>query len=326
MSRKTTRREFLRDAAVTGIAVSGVPFLSRSAIASDGGGKSRVVITTDKSCISSNDDIVFDNVKTMLEKTIASVGQKSSAVDSMKSMFSKDDVVGIKVNTLFGPGVSTRPEIVEMVIDLLYKAGVDKNNIIVWDNATQRLIKGGFTINKDADGPKVHGEDGDWGESIQNGAFSGRISKILSEKITALINMPILKHHSIAGISCALKNHYGSFDNPGEHHGNHCNPAMADFSAINVVKEKTRLVIVDALRPQIDKGPGHSPKNIRNAYTLLASTDPVAVDHEGLKIIQSLRKEDGMGQIGSDVTGWKHSAATRGVGTDDDANIEVIQV
>ena len=327
MGQKTTRREFLRQMALTGAALTALPGVVEAAgkIAQTAGGKSRVVITTDAAALTRDNEAVQAVVEKMLDKSLAKLTDSKSGADAWKKLFSPKDVVGIKVNCLFGKMVSTRPEVVRAVIAGLRTAGVDENNIIVWDRSSGDLAKSGFSLNKDGPGVKYFADDDNWGPEIQQGAFKGRITKVISEKVTAIINMPVLKTHGITGISCCLKNHYGSFDNPGNHHGNCCN-AMADFSSIPMVKDKTRLVVVDALRPQHSGGPGLQADDQFNYYSMMVSADPLAADYQGLQIIQGKLTQLGKEPIPDKKLGWLTSAHERGVGTCDPNKIEVLRV
>jgi len=325
---KTTRREFLKHIAATGAAVAGLPAVAEAAekAISGPGGKSRVVIATDTGALKGDSEIVQSVIEKMLDRSVARLTGAPSGAAGWKKLFKPEDVVGIKANCLFGKGVSTRPEMAQAVARGLMSAGVKAENIIIWDRSTGDLIKCGFKPNKDGAGVKCIADDGDWGEVIEQGAFKGRITKIISERVTAFVNLPILKTHGMSGISCSLKNHYGSFDNPNKHHGNHCDPAMADFSSIPVVKNKSRLVVVDALRPQYDAGPGLKEDAQWNNYSLMVSADPVAADTCCLEIIQKKRIQLGIDPIKPKVTAWLTSAQERGVGVCDPDKIEIIRV
>ena len=289
------------------------------------GGKSRIVIATNRAVLRGDTRIVQTVLDSMLGRSVAKLMKTNRAVDAWKKLFKPSDVVGIKVNCLFGKGVSTHPEVAHAIVKGLISAGVKEDNIIIWDRSTSDLVKVGYKPNTGS-GVKCYGDDGAWGEVIERGAFKGRITKVISEKVTAFINAPILKTHGITGISLALKNHYGSFDNPGSHHDNNCNPAMADFSAIPVVKDKTRLVVVDALRPQYDGGPGLKADAQWSLYSLMVGTDPLAIDCQGLDIIQKKREEMGVDRIMPKVTEWLASGQERGVGTCDPGRIEIVNV
>jgi len=314
--------------AVTGAAVAGLPTALEAAQNALAGpdGKSRVVIATDNAVLKGDSEIVQEVLEGMLDRAVAKFVNTKSASEGWKKLFKPSDVVGIKVNCLFGKGVSTRPEVAYAIVRGLKSAGVKEENIIIWDRSTGDLAKVCYKPNREGGGVKCYGDDNDWGEVIERGAFKGRITKVISEKVTAFVNAPILKTHGITGISCSLKNHYGSFDNPGNHHDNNCNPAMADFSSIPMVKEKTRLVVADALRPQYDGGPGMKADAQWNLYSLMVSADPLAIDYRGLQIIQKKRQEAGLAAIKPKVTGWLAAAQERGVGTCDPSRIEVVNV
>lgn len=63
---------------------------------------------------------------------------------------------------------------------------------------------------------------------------------------TYLINVPVLKDYTIAGVTFSMKNHCGLVDNPGSLHGNSCDPYMAELNNTAPIKEKTRLIVMDA--------------------------------------------------------------------------------
>jgi len=327
MGSKTTRREFLKQAALTGAAITGLPAIAGAAEGVLGAsGKSRVVLATDGAVLRSDTEIVQSVLDKMLGRSVAKLMNASTGAEAWKKLFSPGDVIGIKVNCLCGKGVATHPEMVTAVVSGLRMAGVREENIIIWDRSSRDLMKCGYKINKDKSGVKCYGDDDDWGEVITRGAFKGRITKFISEKCNGFVNVPILKSHGITGISCCLKNHYGSFDNPGSHHDNHCNPAMADFNSLPVVRKKTRLVVVDAIRPQYEGGPDLKPEMQWNYYSLLVSTDPLAADYQGLKIIERKRNELNMQPFGDKVTAWLEAARERGVGTCDPNRIELVTV
>jgi hypothetical protein len=106
---------------------------------------------------------------------------------------------------------------------------------------------------------------------------------------TALIAMPALKAHWLTGMGAAMKLYIMYSGRPRDYH---------DANSVNLpetwllpdVKGKTRLVLLDALRPLCDKGPQPDPRYMWDYKGLIASTDPVAVDTVGLHIIMEKRK------------------------------------
>jgi hypothetical protein len=110
------------------------------------------------------------------------------------------------------------------------------------------------------------------------------------DSITALISLPGLKAHWLTGIGTVLKNYILYSGSPRNYHYED-STKLGEIWQLPKVKGKTRLIIVDALRPVCDKGPQFDPRYRWNYKGLLAGTDPVALDAVGLKIIQAKRDQ-----------------------------------
>ncbi|MGC8745222.1 MAG: DUF362 domain-containing protein [Candidatus Saccharicenans sp.] len=108
--------------------------------------------------------------------------------------------------------------------------------------------------------------------------------------MTALISVPGLKAHWLTGIGTVIKNYILFSGAPRNYHYED-SAKLGEIWHLPQVKGKTRLIIVDALRPVCDKGPQFDPRYRWPYKGLLASTDPVALDAVGLKIIQAKRDE-----------------------------------
>lgn len=339
---KLSRREFLKGAAVTGVGLYGASVLPVELHADSG--KSRVVF------VSSANVIKPDSGSTPTKLGMTSVGEADASINqevlnkmlaqgmqaftgtkseaaAWKKLFKPSDVVGIKVNCLFAKNASTHPELIASIIAGLKLAGVKEDNIIVWDRNDREMIRSGYSINRDA-GVKCYGTEGEYeAEPTKQGSFNGKLSKIVTEKITALINVPILKDHSMAGVTCAMKNHYGTHVNPGDHHGNNCDPFLADLNSIPAIRDKTRLIVCDAIRPLANGGPGCKPEFLWDYKNLIIGADPVAVDYQGWQIIEDRRKEIGLKSLADAGRPTKYiaTAASQNLGTNDPAKMEIIR-
>lgn len=329
---KSTRREFLKQTAATAAGIYGLGGLAPGLASAAGkDGKSRVVIARSPGLIVNSQGMLNGKlVEKVLGDAMVRLTGAANAEAAWKGLFSPKDVVGIKVNCLFGRAASTRPEVAMAVAAGLQTAGVKPENIIIWDRSSHDLIKAGYTICKEPGKVQCYGTDGDYEpEATRQGSFNGRLAKILTQKITALVNVPILKDHGMSGITLAMKNHYGSFHNPGAHHGNHCDPYCADANAVPVIREKTRLIVADLVKPICNGGPGlNSPEHQWDYKGLMVGFDPVATDTVGLQIIEEKRKEFGLPtleQAGRPVLKLA-SAAARGLGTNDLAKIELVKI
>jgi len=111
---------------------------------------------------------------------------------------------------------------------------------------------------------------------------------------TALIALPALKAHWLTGIGTVLKNYITLSGNPSSYHDAN-NANLGEIWNMPHVKGKTKLVLVDALRPLCDKGPQPDPRYLWDYKGLIAGRDPVAVEAVCLKVIlqkrQALRGE-----------------------------------
>jgi hypothetical protein len=110
-----------------------------------------------------------------------------------------------------------------------------------------------------------------------------------AESCTALIALPALKAHWLTGIGTVLKNYITYSGHPSRYHGEN-NDRLGEIWLLPHVKGKTRLVLVDALRPLCDKGPQADPRYMWDYGGMIAGIDPVAVEAVCLKIITARRE------------------------------------
>jgi hypothetical protein len=110
-----------------------------------------------------------------------------------------------------------------------------------------------------------------------------------AEACTALISLPALKAHWLTGMGTVLKNYITYSGHPSRYHDEN-NDRLGEIWLLPHVKGKTRLVLVDALRPLCDKGPQPDPRYLWDYKGLIAGTDPVAVEAVCLRIITAKRE------------------------------------
>ena len=322
MSGGIARREFLGRTVVAGIG---------AAVLGQGGGLARAAGPKSVVVKAVRDDAVVDNkpnpavVKEMVHAVVMKLSGKTTPEAAWREYVKPSDVVAVKINCLFGVGACTHPCVTAAVVEGIRLAGVPPQNIIVWDREDGHLEKSGYKVGK-IDGVLYTGVNGDWEEDPTDiHTCKGRMAKILTQKCTALINLPILKTHAISGITQALKNHYGSFHNPSGAHGGGCDPFIAEVNGLKCIREKTRLIVSDALLPVADGGPQARPQWTWAYKAILASTDPVAIDYVGLKILDEQRAKIGKPPLES--TGKAKcvaTAAAKGLGTADMNQIELV--
>jgi len=264
------------------------------------------------------------------ESVTALVGTRTSK-DAWSKLFGPKDVVGIKVNCLGGRMFSSHPAVVDGVIDGLREAGVADENIIVWDRFSRELETAGFPINVAGRGVRYLGTDergyGYTREPILHRSVGSCFSMILASKCSAIVSVPLLKDHDIAGASINLKNFFGAIQKPSLYHDNHCDPYIADLNAHPLIKRKNRLIICDALLGVCDGGPAYNPDGAWKYGGVLASTDPVALDRVATDVIEMQREKAGkpsLKEAGREPA-YIHTAAQLGLGSDDPDKIETVK-
>jgi hypothetical protein len=108
------------------------------------------------------------------------------------------------------------------------------------------------------------------------------------DKCSVLLNVPSVKVHTLTGIAAALKNYINFSSNPSAYH--YAGSAnLGEIWNFPQVKGKTRLIIVDLLRPYFGPGPQINPLHRWNYHGILVGTDPAAIDTLCLSICQAKR-------------------------------------
>jgi hypothetical protein len=109
------------------------------------------------------------------------------------------------------------------------------------------------------------------------------------KQCNALISLPALKAHWLTGIGTVFKNYICFNGSPSSYHDAN-NAKLGEIWNMPHVKGKTKLVLVDALRPLCEKGPQPDPRYMWPYKGLIAGTDPVAVETICLKVIMQKRQ------------------------------------
>ena len=282
-----------------------------------------------------NGDLIDEQVvNEMIDRAMMKLTGLDSAKEAWKDFVLPTDIVGIKINPLAGKRLSTHRVIVDKIIDGLYGAGILSNQIIIWDRFESHLIDAGYEINQSSRGVRCFASDSrgvgyddevfyetekDVKERRENGSIVSRYTNLLTKELTVVINVPVMKHNGIAGVSGCLKNlAFGSVDNTRRFHSNplNCNPAIADIFAHTVLKDKVVLNIVDGLLAAFDGGPLYDPDGVWQYGGILVSQDPVALDQIVYQTVEEKRKELNLPSI-SRLSRYIRAASRMDLGTND---------
>lgn len=324
------RREFFIKTAGLG---SGL-FLSKSMLACSGqklNASSRLIIARNKRLQDKKGALDSDVLLKTLDNTLLAFYNKDNVIESWRQVVRPGEVIGLKVNCLSGRG-TTHIELVEAVCERLRQAGIKAQNIIIWDRLNRDLEEAGFRINYRGRGVRCFGNDaaGFKNELETFGSAGSLVSKIPAQLCDGVINLPVLKDHSIAGVTFSLKNMFGAIHNPNKYHLNVGDPYIADVNMLPSLRNKIRLNICDAIEAQYHGGPSFMPQWRWDFNGLLVGADRVALDYTGWQIIEKKRKERGMPSLqeeGRQPTYIATAAdAQHKLGTNDPARMEIIRI
>jgi len=284
--------------------------------------KSTVIIVKDSQVYHADGTINQTILKKMLNTGIEVFFKTSSAQAGWKKAFGPSDRVAIKVNALdayFAPLYSTykgitHPELAAAIAQGLISAGVKPHNIIIFDRKqlgihnkkVVNVMKLGGYQDFVPKGVRVEA-GGKYGPAVtlSNGAKLNFLNELYW--CTKLINAPILKAHPAMGLTFALKNNFGSFK-PAEMkavdgatqyasaYPLHKHGGIPGFRALNsfpLIKNKTKLIIGDALRAQY-RAHYFDPEGSWKYNAIIIGSDPVAVDRIARNILQQKRHELGI--------------------------------
>jgi uncharacterized protein (DUF362 family) len=301
----SNRRDFLKEAA-TGALLLG--FQSKFVLAGvldahaqqSGVGKSKVVIAKDAALHGAGSQPDEKRVMDLLDRAITSYTGHKTPLESWKHIVKRGGaegkVVGLKTNGLGGKGISTHAVLAHAVAERLQQAGVKAGNIVIWDRNARDLEACGFTISTDPNRVRCYGSDVAGFEDQQEsyGAAKIKLAKLLTRECAMVIGLPILKDHSMAGVTFAMKNMYGVVDRPQDLHAGGCNPCVADLNCIPTVRNKVCFTIGDAMSSVYDGGPSFKPERLWYPNSLIVGEDRVAIDHTAWGILERKRAEVGM--------------------------------
>jgi uncharacterized protein (DUF362 family) len=293
----------------------------------------RVAVVKNSRSVKEN-TIVGQEVHDMIARSMLELTGEKKLKKAWRKFVSPGDRIGLKINPVAGKSLTTSHEVVRAIIAQLEASGIERSNLTIWDRREFELTDAGFTpenypgirivgteqMDKEGlyygkDG-KLYGEhmiDRDWyywadveGEYDEytmpymvNGGKYSYFTKIVTRDLDKIINVPILKNAG-ATVTLALKNlAYGSVSNTGRLHAKLWNETCAQVCAFAPLRDKVVLNIVDGIKGCFNGGPGANPQFFCDYHTIIAGTDPVAVDRIGYDILLAKRIAEGLQKEGA---------------------------
>lgn len=284
----------------------------------------RVIAVEHPACIVSG---VYqaEPVHSMVQRGMTDLTGAPTWQDAWRTMFTKGDVVGIKVSPVGGPKLSSDATVLHSILDGLNAAGVSNENIIVFSRYHAEILEAGIDkwlrpgVRFEAPSPEYDDKQLDMGGYDANHFMEmaivkagddprdehsrrSYVSKVVTQRVNKIINLPVLKHHQSAGVTITLKNmSHGFVNNVNRSHmtptANACGMFIPSVVNLPIIRQKVVLHIVDAVKASYHGGPTGRPQFIWEHKTMYFGTDPVALDKTGLKVIDAKRQQAGMASI-----------------------------
>jgi uncharacterized protein (DUF362 family) len=291
----------------------------------------RVIVIKGRRVFGSDDELDRPKIAEMLSLGFRHLTGAKEMGEGLVRLFARDDRIGIKVNTIGGPRISTRPGLPLCLAELLIKGGQPGRNIVIWDRSNRELREAGYSLSDSRNSLKVFATDtagaGYETEIISHRNIGSLFSTIQTQFVTASISLAILKDHGLAGVTAGMKNYFGAIHNPNKYHDSRCDPFIAELFESEPIKGKHRFSLLDALVVQYHRGPSFHTQWAERSSTLIFGLDPVATDAVGWRLIEELRSKKGLPSLKEEGREpvYLGTAEKLGLGRADSYSIEVIE-
>jgi hypothetical protein len=255
-----------------------------------------------------NDEVVRE----MMARGMRTLTRAGTTADAWRRLFEPADRVGIKVNCGGYPHCISAYEIVAEVVRQLTGIGVPLSQIYLYERFQNQLDECNYAVhlpegvqivaaeraNRNVDNsgydPSTYLEADLFGEDDTR----SNMMRLVSQRLTKIINIPNMKDHGATGATGCLKNiAYGSFSNVARTHQNgtsHTYSVVGTLAAIEPLRSRTVLQIMDGLRGVWHGGPfARTTKYVFYPKQIMFGTDPVAIDRLLLDIIDTERRAHG---------------------------------
>jgi Domain of unknown function (DUF362) len=301
----------------------------------------RVVAVKSDACVDTSSGAANgDIVREMMTRGMRALTGASTTSDAWRRFFDKSDVVGIKVNCGGYPHCVSAYEIVAETVQQLLAIGIPVSQIYVYERFQSQLnevnyaphLPAGVQIvaaeqaNRYVDNagydPATYLEGDLFGEEDTRSAMM----RLVSRRLTKVINIPNMKDHGATGVTGCLKNiAYGSFSNVARTHQkgkSFTYSVVGTLASIEPLRSRTVLQIMDGLRGVWHGGPfARTTKYVFYPRQIMFGTDPVAIDRLLLDIIENERRKQGVLSIWDPSPGSLKMDDTRARDADPNVNI-----
>lgn len=342
---------------LTGVSIVLLLLVSATAQDSD---KAKVFYAMEASSLAQNRTPNPAVVRRMVDNLVCAATRKLNPAEAWASLVKASDRVGIKVSASGGAVSGTHPAVVKAIAAGLISAGVQPSNIIVWDRNLDDLLSAGYSRNdplyrlKWVDTSTGYDKKSQvtapvigrliWGDSAFGDRTGSRMedilgggeqlsstsyySKVLSQEVDKVINVPSLTDSFLTGVNGALANMtLPNLDNWRRftRSPDFGDPYLAEIYADAMIQGKVVLTILDALVLQYAGGPFPNPGFLTQHHTIFVSHDPVAIDATAVRLLNENRTLSRLPSLDK-MTLWLQSASAINLGKNREEDIELIRI
>jgi hypothetical protein len=255
-----------------------------------------------------NDEVVRE----MMARGMRALTGAATTPDAWRRFFEPQDVVGIKVNCGGYPHCISAYEIVAETVRQLMGIGLPVSQIFVYErfqnqldecNYAPHLPEGLQIVAAERANRYVDNRGYDPATYLEADLFGeedtrSNMMRLVSRRLTKIINIPNMKDHGATGVTGCLKNiAYGSFSNVARTHQrgkSYTYSVVPKLASIEPLRSRTVLQIMDGLRAVWHGGPfARTTRYVFYPREIQFGTDPVAIDRLLLDIIDNKRKAEG---------------------------------
>jgi uncharacterized protein DUF362 len=272
----------------------------------------RVVSVKSDRSLDATGRVVEAVVREMMDRGLRALTGETTTAAAWRRLFEPGDVVGIKVNAGGVPYVVSSPAIVAETCRRLMAVGIPATSLFVFERFQNQIVAIDYVPHL-PDGVTVFAaEKGN--RRQENGAYDpetyveveffdeddtrSHMMKLVTRKLTKIVNIPNMKDHGATGVTGCLKNvAYGCFSNVARSHARgrtHTLTSVGTFASVEPLRSRVVLQVMDGLHAVWHGGPfAHTDRYLFHPRQILFGTDPVAIDRLLLDIIDDKRKAEG---------------------------------
>ena len=222
-------------------------------------------------------------LRQMVDQSIMSLTGAGDPDAAWRAILGESRRILLKFNSVGASIVRTNDPLAELLVRAISDAGYDRDGI--------GLVEVSRHLREELGTAEL---PTGWRGKVAVGNQEEELAAYVSWS-DAIINVPLLKTHQIAGMSCSLINlSHAIIRRPALYHADGCAPFVGQIISSPDVTKRLKLCLVNALRTVVDRGPDARPEDVAPTARLLLGYDPVAIDAVAVSILAAERRTRGL--------------------------------